>query len=124
MKKLILLAIIGLGIVSCATQNTKNTMDLPKEWKHTTNIYEVNIRQYTQEGTFKAFEKEMPRLKNMGVRTLWFMPITPIAQQNKKGSLGSPYAASDYTSINPEFGTMNDSTAWKPAEAEEKEVPA
>ncbi|KFF25388.1 alpha-amylase family glycosyl hydrolase [Chryseobacterium vrystaatense] len=99
---------IGLGIVSCTTQNTIDTMDLLKEWKHTTNIYEVNIRQYTPEGTFKAFEKEMPRLKKMGVRTLWFMPITPIAQENKKGSMGSPYAASDYTSINPEFGTMDD----------------
>lgn len=83
-------------------------MNLPQEWKHTTNIYEVNIRQYTKEGTFRAFEKEMPRLKNMGVKTLWLMPITPIAQENKKGSLGSPYAASDYTSINPEFGTMDD----------------
>lgn len=83
-------------------------MDLPQEWKHTTNIYEVNVRQYTKEGTFKAFEKEMPRLKNMGVKTLWFMPITPIAQLNKKGNLGSPYAASDYTSVNPEFGTLDD----------------
>lgn len=83
-------------------------MDVPQEWKHTTNIYEVNVRQYTKEGTFRAFEKEMPRLKNMGVKTLWFMPITPIAQKNKKGSLGSPYAASDFTSINPEFGTMDD----------------
>ena len=83
-------------------------MDLPQEWKHTTNIYEVNIRQYTKEGTFRAFEKEMPRLKNMGIKTLWLMPVTPIAQKNKKGSLGSQYAASDYTSINPEFGTMDD----------------
>lgn len=86
----------------------KMNMDLPQDWKHTTNIYEVNVRQYTKEGTFRAFEKEMPRLKNMGVKTLWFMPITPIAQQNKKGSLGSPYASSDFTSINPEFGTMDD----------------
>ena len=95
-------------MLSCGSQNIKTTMDLPKEWKHTTNIYEVNVRQYTKEGTFKAFEKEMPRLKNMGVKTLWFMPITPIAQLNKKGSMGSPYAAADYTSINPEFGTMED----------------
>jgi alpha-amylase len=86
----------------------KMNMDLPQEWKHTTNIYEVNIRQYTKEGTFRAFEKEMPRLKNMGIKTLWLMPVTPIAQKNKKGSLGSQYAASDYTSINPEFGTMDD----------------
>lgn len=108
MKKLILFAIIGLGIISCTTQKMNKNMDSPQEWKHTTNIYEVNVRQYTKEGTFKAFEKEMPRLKNMGVKTLWFMPITPIAQKNKKGSLGSQYAAADYTSINPEFGTMDD----------------
>ncbi|MGZ8559804.1 MAG: alpha-amylase family glycosyl hydrolase, partial [Chitinophagaceae bacterium] len=77
-------------------------------WAHTTNIYEVNVRQYTEEGTFNAFAKELPRLKEMGVQTLWFMPITPIAQKNKKGSMGSPYACSDYTSVNPEFGTLSD----------------
>lgn len=108
MKKIILLAILGLGILSCTTQKTTKTMDLPSEWKHTTNIYEVNVRQYTPEGTFRAFEKHMPRLKEMGVKTLWFMPITPIAQKGKKGTLGSQYAAADYTSINPEFGTMED----------------
>lgn len=80
------------------------------EWAHTTNIYEVNLRQYTKEGSFKAFAGEIPRLKEMGVHTLWFMPITPIAQKNKKGSMGSPYACSDYTSINPEFGTLEDFT--------------
>lgn len=80
----------------------------PVGWAHTTNIYEVNIRQYTKEGTFNAFAKHLPRLKDMGVHTLWLMPITPIAQKNKKGSLGSPYACSDYTSINPEFGTLED----------------
>lgn len=78
------------------------------DWINNTNIYEVNLRQYTPEGTFEAFAAHLPRLKNMGVKTLWFMPITPIAQKNKKGSLGSPYACSDYTSINPEFGTMDD----------------
>jgi glycosidase len=80
----------------------------PLDWTHNTNIYEVNIRQYTKEGSFKAFSKELPRLKDMGVKTLWFMPITPISQKNKKGVLGSYYAASDYTSINPEFGTLDD----------------
>ena len=77
-------------------------------WINNTDVYEVNVRQYTSEGTFNAFAKELPRLKEMGVSTLWFMPITPIAQQNKKGTLGSQYACSDYTSINPEFGTMDD----------------
>ncbi len=77
-------------------------------WINNTDVYEVNVRQYTAEGTFNAFAKELPRLQQMGVSTLWFMPITPIAQQNKKGSLGSPYACSDYTAINPEFGTLDD----------------
>ncbi len=108
MKKLFVLSIIALGLISCATQKNSKTMDLPSERKQNTNIYEVNVRQYSEEGTFRAFEKEMPRLKAMGVKTLWFMPITPISQKVKKGSLGSPYAAHDYTSINPEFGTMED----------------
>ena len=80
----------------------------PVDWAHNTNIYEVNVRQYTVQGTFDAFAQELPRLKQMGIQTLWFMPITPIAQKNKKGSLGSYYACSDYTSINPEFGTLDD----------------
>ena len=69
------------------------------------NIYEVNIRQYTSEGTFNAFQKHLPRLKEMGVDVIWLMPITPISQKDKKGSLGSYYACSSYTKINPEFGT-------------------
>lgn len=78
------------------------------DWVYTTNVYEVNLRQYTHEGSFTAFAKELPRLKEMGVQTLWFMPITPIAKKNMKGSLGSYYACSDYTSINPEFGSLDD----------------
>ena len=78
------------------------------DWVHNANIYEVNVRQYTPEGTFNAFAKELPRLKNMGVKVLWFMPITPISEEKKKGSMGSYYACSDYTSINPEFGTLDD----------------
>jgi alpha-amylase len=79
-----------------------------KDWIKSTNIYEVNLRQYTREGSINAFAKELPRLKEMGVKTLWFMPITPIAQKNKKGSLGSYYAAADYTSVAKEFGTVED----------------
>jgi alpha-amylase len=78
------------------------------DWAHQTNIYEVNLRQYSSAGTFAAFENELPRLKAMGVETLWFMPLTPIAAKNQKGSLGSYYACADYTSINPEFGTEAD----------------
>ena len=77
-------------------------------WVHATNIYEVNIRQYTPEGTFHFFADHLPRLKEMGVETLWFMPVTPIAFEKRKGELGSYYACSDYTSINPEFGNLDD----------------
>ncbi len=77
-------------------------------WIKTTNIYEVNVRQYTPEGTFNAFAAHLPRLRDMGVQTLWFMPVTPISEKEKKGVLGSPYACSDYTAINSEFGTMAD----------------
>ena len=80
----------------------------PLDWVHTTNIYEVNVRQYTKEGTFNAFAKELPRLKEMGIQVLWFMPVTPIAEEKKKGLMGSYYACSDYVSINPEFGTLED----------------
>ncbi len=72
------------------------------------NIYEVNIRQYTKEGTFKAFAKHLPRLQKMGVQTLWFMPIQPISKEGRKGSLGSYYAVASYTEVNPEFGTLAD----------------
>ncbi|MEQ1677094.1 MAG: alpha-amylase family glycosyl hydrolase [Chitinophagaceae bacterium] len=107
-------------LVSCKLMKKKNETETnkqtksminrfkPVEWSHTTTIYEVNVRQYTAAGTFNAFAKELPRLKELGVKTLWFMPVTPIAQKNKKGSLGSYYACSDYTAINPEFGTMED----------------
>lgn len=78
------------------------------EWAHNTNIYEVNVRQYTPEGTLNAFAKELPRLREMGVDTLWFMPLTPISVLNRKGTLGSYYACSDYMALNPEFGTLKD----------------
>lgn len=80
----------------------------PIDWSYDTNIYEVNLRQYTLEGNFKAFVKELPRLRDMGVEVLWFMPITPISFEKRLGVLGSYYACSNYTSTNPEFGTVDD----------------
>ncbi len=89
-----------------------NTDSIPQashpEWAKSANIYEVNIRQYTPEGTFKAFEKHLPRLKAMGVDILWFMPIQPIGKLNRKGTLGSYYSISNYEEVNPEFGTLED----------------
>jgi glycosidase len=91
-------------------QNSKDLIDRHPAWIMQGNVYEVNVRQYTPEGTFKAFEKSLPRLKEMGVQTLWFMPINPISKVDRKGALGSYYAVANYTAINPEFGTMDD---WK-----------
>lgn len=85
-----------------------STLFKPLDWTHNTNLYEVNLRQYTKEGTFAAFAAEMPRLKDMGVEVLWFMPITPISIEKRQGTLGSYYACSDYTSTNPEFGSVAD----------------
>lgn len=77
-------------------------------WQDTCVLYEVNVRQFTEEGTFKAFEEHLDRLKDMGINTLWFMPIHPISETERKGTLGSYYAVDDYTAVNPEFGTMED----------------
>jgi alpha-amylase len=78
------------------------------EWAKNANIYEVNIRQYTPEGTFDAFKKHLPRLREMGVDVLWFMPVYPISEIKKKGSLGSYYAVSDFRNTNPKFGLLQD----------------
>ena len=72
------------------------------------NIYEVNIRQYTPEGTFNAFSDHLSRLKKMGVDILWIMPIHPIGKEKRKGGLGSPYSIQDYAAVNPDFGALED----------------
>lgn len=78
------------------------------EWSKNATIYEVNVRQYTPEGTFKAFEAHLPRLKAMGIDIIWLMPVHPIGLEKRKGSLGSYYSVKDYYGVNPEFGTMDD----------------
>lgn len=115
-----LLIVMSIWIlVSCKQQPAEiNQADNPKTfqvrqmkyplWVRNSTIYEVNIRQYTEEGTFQAFRKHLPRLKEMGVSILWFMPIYPISIAKRKGTLGSYYAIADYTKVNPEFGTFED----------------
>ncbi len=78
------------------------------DWTRQATIYEVNLRQFSTQGTFEAFEAHLPRLAQMGVDILWFMPIQPIGVEKRKGSLGSYYAVRDYTAVNPEFGTLDD----------------
>jgi glycosidase len=78
------------------------------EWSKNATIYEVNIRQHTPEGTFAAFEKDIPRLKSMGVDILWLMPVHPIGEINRKGGMGSHYSVRDYKDVNPDYGNMED----------------
>ncbi len=78
------------------------------DWAYNKTIYEVNLRQFSEEGNFEGFRKHLSRLKELGVGILWFMPIHPIGELNRKGSLGSYYSVKDYLAVNPEFGTLDD----------------
>ncbi len=108
-KNLFFLPLLAAVLFACqpAVKPTVIPAHIP-EWTKNAVIYEVNIRQYTPEGTFKAFETHLPRLKELGVDVLWLMPIHPISEKNRKGSLGSYYSVKDYKAVNPEFGTMDD----------------
>jgi len=116
MKKSFLLFLLPLIIFSCKEKDEKPIIEsevkpvVHPEWIIQGNIYEVNVRQYTPEGTFNAFAKHLDRLKEMGVQTLWFMPIHPIGKKERKGTLGSYYAVANYREVNPEFGNIQD---WK-----------
>ncbi|WP_108115780.1 alpha-amylase family glycosyl hydrolase [Kordia periserrulae] len=136
MKKLSLLCMSVLFLFSCETKK-KEADTTPKEEKETTIaavsadmmesavIYEANIRQYSKEGSFDAFTKDIPQLKQLGVKVIWLMPVFPISETKRKATggdfaskiedpeerkkyLGSYYAVSDFTKINPEFGTIED----------------
>ncbi len=78
------------------------------DWARDAVIYQINTRQFTPEGTFAAAQEQLPRLKELGVDILWLMPIHPIGEVNRKGSLGSPYSVKDFRGVNPEFGTLQD----------------
>ena len=71
-------------------------------------MYSVYVRNHTPEGTFKALEKDLPRIKQMGVDVIWLMPIHPIGVVGKKGELGCPYSIKDYRTVNPAYGTRED----------------
>ena len=85
---------------------------VPPAWAKSAVLYEVNVRQYTPQGTFSALRTHLPRLRSMGVDVLWLMPVQRIGKLNRKGSLGSYYSIADYRSINPEFGMASDFRAF------------
>lgn len=112
MKNLFSVAIAAILLSACQSPNSpvEETLPTPEpHWSANSTIYEVNLRQMTEEGTFKAFqEQHLDRLADMGIEILWFMPIYPIGEENRKGTLGSYYAVQDYQAVSPEHGSMED----------------
>ena len=115
MRRLLFLLTL-FPLLSFAQNKKDDTLFMPKPyvelkhpaWSRNATIYEVNIRQYTPEGTFSAFEKHLPRLKDMGIDILWLMPVHPIGEEKRKGAKGSYYSVKDYYGVNPEFGSEED----------------
>lgn len=103
---LIMLTSGYLFLGSAFGQSPRNVVH--PEWSYNKNIYEVNLRQFTEEGTLEAFREHLPRLKELGVGILWFMPIHPIGEENRKGTLGSYYSVKDYFGLDPALGTKEE----------------
>lgn len=108
MKKIFLLLTCALCSLCGRAEGPAATTIQHPEWSRNAVIYEVNLRQFTPEGTIEAFRAHIPRLRELGVDILWIMPIHPISEDGRKGELGSYYAVKDYKGVNPEFGTMAD----------------
>lgn len=106
MKRLVSLLAGAALLAGCGHEAAR--MAAHADWTYDAVVYEMNVRQYTPEGTLAAAERHLPRLRELGVDVIWCMPIYPIGVKERKGSLGSYYAISDYCAINPEFGTMED----------------
>ncbi len=106
----LLLMAFTIGAVSCKQNNSKveNQSGITQvkhpDWSKDVSIYEINVRQFTPEGTFDALTGHLPRIKELGTEIIWLMPIHPIGEINRKGTLGSYYSVKDYKGINPEYG--------------------
>ena len=110
LKKL-LLSVACIMALHCVNAQKIATRVSHSVWSKQSNVYEVNLRQYSSSGSIKAFQKHLPRLKKMGVEILWFMPITPIGIEGRKmtsDEMGSYYAVRNYQAFNPEHGNLGD----------------
>ena len=111
-----LFLLVLIVLIACNTNDNRNNINnnvasiapINNEVLESAVIYEANIRQYSPEGTFNKFTEDIPKLKELGIKIIWLMPIYPISTTKSKGSLGSYYAVSDYTKVNPEFGNLDD----------------
>ena len=105
------LLLLALPLLACRTAPEPSAgieMPAPAAWTRDAAMYEINVRQFTPEGTFTALQRHLPRLDSLGVDILWLMPVQPIGVKNRKGGLGSYYSIANYTAVNPEFGTAAD----------------
>ena len=110
LKKILFLPLLAVMLLSSCCNNTPQGAH--PEWTYNAVVYEMNVRQYTPEGTFAAAAEHLPRLSELGVDIIWLMPIYPIGVKERKGTLGSYYAISDYCATNPEFGSLEDFDAF------------
>jgi 1,4-alpha-glucan branching enzyme len=106
--RIYLSSIVFVFIYSSCLSSQEITSVKHPDWSYNKTIYEVNIRQFSEEGTIKAFEEHIPRLKEMGVGIIWLMPVHPIGEKNRKGTLGSYYSVKNYLEIDPAYGTPED----------------
>ena len=108
MKKTLFSLLAAALLWSCGNNTATTEPAAHPEWSYNSVVYELNVRQLTPEHSFAAAEAYLPALKELGADIVWVMPPYPIGVLERKGSLGSYYAISDYCDINPEFGTMAD----------------
>lgn len=108
MKRNLILLLSLLLLWSCGDRQSAEPRGAHPDWAYNAVVYELNVRQNSPESTFAAAEERLPMLRDLGVDVIWLMPIHPIGELNRKGSLGSYYAIRNYYEINPEFGTMAD----------------
>lgn len=120
MRPFLAAALTFITITACASAPTAPADDTARwqpepyvklkhpDWAKDAVLYQLNIRQFTEEGTFAAAEEQLDRLADLGIDIIWLMPIHPIGEKNRKGTLGSPYSVKDYYGVNPEFGTLDD----------------
>jgi cyclomaltodextrinase / maltogenic alpha-amylase / neopullulanase len=87
---------------------SKETARSSQDWIRDAVIYQIWQRAYSQKGDFNSITADLDRLKTLGVDVLWLMPVHPIGQLKKKGTIGSPYAVQDYYGLNPDYGTPAD----------------
>lgn len=131
MRTNLILIIIIFASIGCNTPRKQEEvigfpeLSVTPDWSKNMSIYEVNIRQYTPEGTLNAFSEHLPSIKALGAEIIWLMPIFPISEkfrkadsntftyeienpQERKKYLGSYYSTNDYKAINPDLGNFDD----------------